>query len=668
VCCGASETLDLPAAVIEALAHYHRLRSERGWDWGDEQLPDFFRWGRFALFGPAFERFAATGEWPVAVRAVIGDDVPAGIVVVRIRADGRLHCAVGPARLAIPGRPVPIDVVVDSASGADHTLNIAGRKVPVAARGVAIESLDVDGAGFEVALGADTVRVGSAVRGIAAARLHLTSPHCARWSITDASGGAWFPDGALTKWDLHHRPFFHGHDVTLAVPAAALHVVCARGLEFGRAERDVHPAADGTLTLECDPPRLFDPAAAGWYGGDLHVHLNYSGDLVCTPDDAARMQLGEGLHLANLVAANLGTSHVYDRVLLEEFAGTDLPWPTGATVASPGVEYRNDLLGHVHALGPSGPPPRYYAGHERSDHPEDWPPNRVACEELRALGATVGYPHPAFEAFPDDWSTDRFFRNPRSVEARELVADAAVGVVDSVDLISPFDNDGAVFLYYRMLSCGLRLAATAGTDVFLSFSHGPGVASNPPGWGRVYANLGDRPLSVTAFKEAIRAGRTVVTNGPWLSFDVNGHGPGAVLDLAAGDRLAVSARVSGPGVERLTLVGPDGILAAGDPTAELRYETTVDGPVWIAAVARGGSHPAVLDAATLAHTTPVYVDVAGRRVARVADARWCLGFLDRLEEFVGRHGHFDPATRSERFGDFVAVLDEARTFYRAVAG
>lgn len=169
-----------------------------------------------------------------------------------------------------------------------------------------------------------------------------------------------------------------------------------------------------------------------------------------------------------------------------------------------GVEYRNDLLGHVHALGPSAPPSHYYAGHERSDHPEDWPPNKAACEELRALGSTVGYCHSAATSFPDDGSARRFFRNPRSVEARELVADAALGVVDSVDLISPWDDEGAVFLYHRLLSCGLRLAATAGTDTILSFSHS-GTFSNPPGWGRVYAYLGEEQLSVAAFKQAIRA-------------------------------------------------------------------------------------------------------------------------------------------------------------------
>jgi hypothetical protein len=671
MCCQETKTLGLPAEVIEALAHYRQLLDERGWDWGYEQLPNFFRWARFSLLGPVFEEFAATGDWAKAIRSVIGRDVPAGIVVVRVDEGGGLRADVGPTRPAIAGHGVAIDVVVDSAAESEICLTVAGvRELRVAPRGAAVDTIDLDGADpvFIVMLGNETLRVDGVIRPSAAAELRLSSPRCARWSVTDSSGGAWFPEGVLAKWDVHHRPFFHGHDVTIAVPAESLSVVCARGLEFERTELDLHPAAGETQIVECDPPRLFDPAAEGWYGGDLHVHMNYSGDLICTPGDAARMQLGEGLHLANFVAANLGTSLVYDRAMLEQFAGTDLPWSTSDAVARMGVEYRNDLLGHVHALGPSVPPTRYYAGHERSDHPEDWPPNKVACEEMRGLGATVGYPHPAFTAFPEDWSTSRFFQTPRSVEARELVADAALGVVDSIDLISPFDDEGAVFLYHRLLSCGLRLAATAGTDTFLSFSHGPGVASNPPGWGRVYANLGDRGLSVSAFKEAIRRGRTVVTNGPWLTFEVNGQGSGAVLDLAAGDRLDIRARVQGHGAEELTLVGPDGVVAEGDAASDLRIETTVaDGPTWIAAVARGAGHPNTLDESVLAHTSPVYVDVAGRRIAREADARWCLEFLDALERFAGEHGRFDPATRDAHFGDLVAVLDEARSFYRRVA-
>jgi hypothetical protein len=681
MCCDETGTLELPAEVIEALAHYRRLRERKGWDWGEEDLPDLYRWARSSLFRPLLAAFADTGDWAQAARSLIAA-VPIGAVAVRIDADGRLDAAAGPPRTAVPGRAATIDVVVDSALDEAARVTVAGRPVPVEARGVAIETVDLHapgpaaaGAPLTVAFGGRAVRVGTPVRTVPAAELRLVAPRCARWSVTDLDGGAWFPDGVLRKWDVYGRAFFHGHDLALVVPAGPLRVVCTRGIEYERVEVEVAAEAGRRRTVECAPRHLHDPAAGGWYGGDLHIHLNYSGDLVCTPADAARMQLGEGLHLANLVAGNLGSSRVYDREMLERLAGLDLPWSGEDTVARMGVEYRNDLLGHVHALGPAGPPSRYHSGHAGTDHPDDWPPNAAACRELRALGATVGYAHPAFAAFPEDGSTERFFRNPRSVEARELVADAALGLVDSLDLISPFDDEGAVFLYHRLLSCGLRLAATAGTDVFLSFSHGfpsdaygvLGVPSNPPGWGRVYAHLGDRPLSVEAFQDAVRAGRTIVTNGPWLELEVNGHGPGAVLDLAEGDRLDIRTRVRGPGARHLRIVGPDGVLAAGRAQEEVRLTAGAGEPTWIAALATGGPHPNTLDESVFAHTSPVYVDVAGRRVARAADARWCLDFLERLEDLVRRHGHFAPEHRDTQLNDVIDVLDQARSFYRDVA-
>lgn len=79
-------------------------------------------------------------------------------------------------------------------------------------------------------------------------------------------------------------------------------------------------------------------------------------------------------------------------------------------------------------------------------------------------------------------------------------------------------------------------------------------------------------------------------------------------------------------------------------------------------------YPNTLDESVPAHTSPVYVDVAGERVRRVADARWCLTFLDTLERFVDEHGYFHSETRDAHFGDLVSVLDEARSFYSRVAG
>jgi hypothetical protein len=665
MCCGDEEELGLPPAVIEMLARYRRLRDEQGFGWGEDALPDFFRWARFSMLGPAFHEFAASGDWSAAVRAAIRDEVPAGLVVVSVASDGGLAAAVGPPRPVVRGSAVPVDVVVDSAAGTDLVVTVAGQEVPVpaAGTGLAVVDLDADTPHITVTCGDERLDVVGAVCPTPAAEVRLTSPHGARWSVTDATGGAWFAAGVPRKWDADHRPFFHADTVTLAVPAGPLHVVAARGLEFERMELDVDPAPGETVEVDYRPARRFDPTAAGWFGGDLHVHLNYSGDQVLAPADAARMQAGEGLHLMNLAAGNLGGSLVYDRELLESTAGTDLAWSGEQMVARAGLEYRNDLLGHVHGLGLTGVPEVLHTGHEGSDQPWDWPPNSVACAAMQGLGATTTYAHPVFTVLADPAD---LYRPHRSVEARELVADAAIGVVDSIELVSCFDDRGAVVLYHRLLSCGLRLSAAAGTDAFLSFSHGPGTASNPPGWGRVYAHLGAEPLSVAAFQDAVRAGRTVVTNGPWLTLDVDGHRPGAVLDARPGDRLPVRIRSAGSGVDRLVLHGPDGDLA--DTTADvLEHEVVVgDGGLWLAAAAYGGDDPHTPGAPVFAHTSPVYVDVGGRRVARADAARWCLDLLDHLETLVVEQGRFDPARRTEQLGDLMTVIDRAREVYRSV--
>ena len=73
-----------------------------------------------------------------------------------------------------------------------------------------------------------------------------------------------------------------------------------------------------------------------------------------------------------------------------------------------------------------------------------------------------------------------------------------------------------------------------------------------------------------------------------------------------------------------------------------------------------------MGAPVFAHTSPVYVDVDGHRVARAASAPWCLRQLDVLQELAQEQGLFDPGERERQFGDLVAVLDQGRAFYRAV--
>jgi hypothetical protein len=223
------------------------------------------------------------------------------------------------------------------------------------------------------------------------------------------------------------------------------------------------------------------------------------------------------------------TSLIYDREAFEHFVGQDLPWSHSHSVARWGVECRNDPFGHFHALNPSTRPTRYQTGHARSDQPQDWHPNAAAAAEFRDCGATVGCTHPVLQPMAERGSPEAVFPGAdkliRSVEARELVADAALGLVDSVDLGGAGDLDGTEYLYHRLLGCGLRLAASAGTDAMLQDARMWPV-SNPPGWFRAYADLRGEPRSVDGWRAALRAGRTFVTNGPWLELEVAGHGLG----------------------------------------------------------------------------------------------------------------------------------------------
>jgi hypothetical protein len=664
MCCDPPAADRLPAPAAAMLARYRALAAERPADWGDESeayaaAQPYSRWLGNRLLAAVFS--LQLDDWPETVRACLTDPLPAGLTVATLDAGGTPLRA-GPAPYVLEDGAVEVAVLVDNRRDEAAQVEVGGAPVRVEAGGVALAVRAVTGAG-PLAVGAARPRVAEPA---ARARLRLRARGPSRWSVVDDRGGAWFPDGCLPKWDFHERPLFHGHDLELEVPAVPLTVTCARGMEFGTATTTVIPPAGTTAEVELEPERLYETASRGWYGGDLHVHMNYSGDQVAGPDDAARMQAGEGLHLMSLVAANLGQTRVYDREAFEATAGRDLPWTGQERVARFGVEYRNDLLGHFHALGPSGRPSRYHSGHEGSDEPVDWPPNAAACREFRDLGATIGYTHPVFSPLADG-SPAGAFAVSRSVEARELVADAALGLVDSVDLIGPSDVEGTAALYHHLLSCGLRLAATVGTDAWLSYSRGP-LFSNPPGWGRVYADLRGASLSVAAFAEAVRAGRTLATNGPFLELLVDGRAPGDPVPATPGRRLPVTVRCQGPGVERLELVGPDGVLAAGaggGAAPAIDTEVEVDGSLWLCAVARGPGHPSVLGPVVFAHTSPVWVEVEGRPVRRPASARWLLDWLDRFEALLGEHGRFaDDGQRTE----VVAVIDRARDWYRDVLG
>jgi hypothetical protein len=232
VCCEEEALLRLPAAVIEMLARYRRLRDEQGIGWGEDELPEFFRWARFSRLGPAFAEFAATGDWAGAVRTAVGERVPAGLVLIMVGGEGGLSARVGPPRPVVPGATVQLDVVIDSAAPRDLLVTVAGQEVPVPAGGAGFCVLDVGAEApvVDVRCADAELVVADAVTPAAPATLRLTSPEGARWSILDHAGCAWFTTDVPSKWDSDDQPFFHTGPgtVELAVPAGPVRVTAAR--------------------------------------------------------------------------------------------------------------------------------------------------------------------------------------------------------------------------------------------------------------------------------------------------------------------------------------------------------------------------------------------------------------------------------------------------------
>src|SRR3712207_9094642 len=71
-----------------------------------------------------------------------------------------------------------------------------------------------------------------------------------------------------------YTTLFRSRD-TVAVPAGRVTVEVWRGPEYGVARREFEARAGEVTPIRVALTRLVDLAVRGWWGGDLHVHMNY---------------------------------------------------------------------------------------------------------------------------------------------------------------------------------------------------------------------------------------------------------------------------------------------------------------------------------------------------------------------------------------------------------
>ncbi|HKB07783.1 MAG TPA: CehA/McbA family metallohydrolase, partial [Candidatus Polarisedimenticolia bacterium] len=351
----------------------------------------------------------------------------------------------------------------------------------------------------------------------------------ARVSIMGPDGRSFAPDDAWRHsdeaFDRSERKFeysyFHTPGVSeVTVPAGPLTVEATKGLEYGLASRKVTVPAGGRVDLRIDLDRIADLPSHGFYSGDLHVHMNYGGAYRNTPKHLALQAMAEDLAVVENLVVNK-EQRVPD---IAYFMDKPAPsWTEGALIVH-GQEYHTSFWGHTGVLGPREhylvPP---YASYVNTAASSPLPNNPAIFDLAHRQGALTGYVHP-FDAVPDPAKMEEPLTN-------DLPVSAALKKVDYLEVVGFSDHLATSAVWYRLLNCGLRIPAGAGTDAMANYASLRG----PVGVDRVYVKTGSRP-DHARFLAGIRDGRTFATNGPLLRFTLGDSEPGEVIRLPAGGR------------------------------------------------------------------------------------------------------------------------------------
>jgi TolB protein len=473
-------------------------------------------------------------------------------------------------------------------------------------------------------------------------------PVSARISVTGPDGRGWAPDSAWRHaddgFDRTDRKFeftyFHASGgATLTLPDGDYTVVVTKGLEYARMTRTVPVTAARTVTSQIRLARLLDLPARGWWSGDLHVHMNYGG---AYRNDPARLHFqaeAEDLHVVESLIVNK-EQRIPDQEL---FGARPDPVSTPRTIIKHDEEFHTSYWGHTAHLGlndhlilPN------YAGYANTAAASLYPDNATIFDLSHAQRGISGYVHP-YEALPNPGAPAPLIHG--------LPIDVALGKVDYLEVGGFSDHLATAEVWYRLLNAGFRVPAGAGTDAMANFAslHGP------VGMNRVFVRSGLR-LDYRAWLNALKAGRTFVSNGPLLSFSLGGHEAGDEIRLPAGVHplvAKVSLRSNVP-VERLEIVANGVVLAPIPLSADsMRADASIPLPVtrsgWLTLRAWSRrSSPGVLDVYPFATTSPIYLIVGGQPIRSPEAAEWFVRWIERMEAAAAANpGWNDAAEKAE---------------------
>jgi hypothetical protein len=478
----------------------------------------------------------------------------------------------------------------------------------------------------------------------------------ARIYLTGADGRPYAPEGVaqrITNGD-YGQPyggeyfFYTEGEFEVTVPAGKSLLEVVKGLECTPIRQVVNiiPLAPTQVELRIQKP--FDMAKKGWYSGDNHIHANlfeatHLDPRQVGPEALLKIARAEDLNVSNILICNDEFTGINDQ---DRFEGRPSPLSGDNYLLYWNEEVRNlSLYGHVAFLELRKLVEPFYTGQAGTPYAYDYPPNFTQAAEARRQGATVTYVHPS----PTD----------------EFPVDIALGVADTLDLMSQVDAEKTMVYWYKLLNCGFRCPASAGTDTYVNIPY-----HLIAGADRVYVHVGPK-LTYHDWMNGYRQGRSFVTNGPMLSFTVNGKEPGEEIHSPRPIEVRVEAEAfSHIPMEKMEIIVNGRVVGSQEAEPEgkwarLSHSLTIVDSSWLALRIVGPSNRLVVNNKRLfAHSSPVFYYLAGKKIAFEEDALFWVTQIEDLIRRTEQSGTFRTPEDKQRV---IALFRRGQAVYRKIA-
>ena len=459
------------------------------------------------------------------------------------------------------------------------------------------------------------------------------TPIWCRVVARDGANRPLYPDTSQNECYPHYGPipYFVSDGQFDLSGAGFVSLTFSKGPEYS--SQSVTVDVTGNPSLDVVLHRIADMPAAGWHSGDTHVHLSHNEPNPLETQDGVRIARAEGLQYVAVLEAS------------DYFTGAPDPASTPDCFLYASMEYRSHVYGHMALPGLTALVTPFASG-APGDPP--YPMNADMIAEAKARNGLVLYAHPVSHA--DFWNTSGW---PMTGIARELPADAALGLVDGIELLS-YSNlgpDAALETYYELLNAGAHLAAVAGTDAVLNRPR-----ENPAGGYRTYARTGSPAFDHEDWLDAVRRCRTFVTSGPLItSLTVGGAGIGDTLQLPAGPAMLSGSAsfASDANLLRFEVLWNGEIafskLLPYAQTGAAAFSFPIQESGWLAVRVRSVSRPDVhVVSIPFAHSSPIWVELGGPFRPLAASVTDLVDWNIDLGTLVRERGGFEAPSDSLR--------------------